>query len=123
MALVTGVREAKAGRSYQLQWTPLLNGDDGSGMMIPGASDKSVQVTGATGTGGSVQLEGSNLDSPAVDADWFILKDGQGNDLVFTAVSVGEMVAENTLWVRPHVTAGDGATSFTVTVLARSTMR
>lgn len=95
------------------QWSGLQNGDDGEPMTIPGAADRSVQVAGTFGSGGSVSLVGSND-----GANWVVLRDPQGNLLTFTAAGL-KAVLELTAFVKPNVTAGDGSTALTMTVLAK----
>lgn len=105
-----------------VRWTPLTQtgSDTGQPFECPGASDRSVQVTGTLGSGGVVRIEGSNLAQPTANAaDWFPLTDPQGNALDINAVGRGEAISEVTRWIRPRVTAGDAATSFTVDLLAR----
>lgn len=100
-------------------WTPLTQSgsDDGSPLEIPGWADRSVQVLGTLGTGGSVRIEGSNVASPGA-SDWATLTDPQGNALDITSLKI-ESITELTRWIRPRVTAGDGTTSLTVHLLAR----
>lgn len=94
-------------------WTGLLNGDDGSPIDWAVWPDRSVQFVGTFGTGGSIQLEGSNDGT-----NWAILNDLQGSTIVKTAAGL-EGVAELTRYVRPRVTAGDGTTSLTAYLLVR----
>lgn len=94
-------------------WTGLLNGDDGEPAQLATYSDRSVQVTGTFGTGGSVTVEGSNDGT-----NWFALSDPQGLAITRTAAGL-KGVSELTRYVRPRVTAGDGTTSLTVVGLFR----
>lgn len=104
------------GESAHISWGPLANGDDGTPVSFAEFADRSVQFTGTFGTGGSIQLEGSNdLTSPT---NWFLLTDYQGNNIVKTAAAF-EGVEEPSVWVRPRVTAGDGTTSLTAKLYAR----
>jgi len=94
-------------------WTPLTTTNaDGSIMSYTGAADRTVQVQGTFGVGGSISLQGS-LDG----ANWTILRDPQGTVLTFTAAGL-KAVLEGCPFVRPLVTAGDGSTSLTVLVSA-----
>lgn len=97
-------------------WSGLLqpSSDDGEPYECPGAADRSVQVQGTLGTGGAVAIEGSNNGT-----NYVTLTDPQGNALSINAIGRIEAIAEVTRYVRPRVTAGDGATDFTVTLLAR----
>lgn len=95
------------------KWASMANGDDGESIGFSQYADKSVQVSGTFGAGGTVTIEGS-LDG----VNWNVLTDPQGNDLNITQPKI-EMVIENTLYVRPRVTAGDGTTSLTVVMLMK----
>lgn len=95
-------------------WNDLPNGDSGDPFECPGWSDRSVQIQGTLGVGGTVVIEGSND-----GVNYVTLTDPQGNALSFTAVGRIEAISELTRWIRPRVTAGDGATLFDVTLIAR----
>ena len=96
-----------------IQWANMLNGDVGAACGFVQFADRSVQVTGTLGAAGSVRWEGSN-DS----VNYAVLTDPQGNNLDYTVVKI-ETVTEIAVLARPRVTAGDGTTSLTVTMLAR----
>jgi hypothetical protein len=99
-------------RTLVRKWT-LANGETGEGLALPNHADRSVQVSGTFGSGGSVSIEGS-LDGTT----WATLTDPQGNNLAITTAKI-ETVMEATLYIRPRVTAGDGTTALTITVLCR----
>lgn len=96
-------------------WGGLVNGDAGNvlGPDMALWSDQSVQVTGTFGVGGTVVLEGSNDGT-----NWFTLNNSQGASLSFTAAGL-KKVQEGALYIRPHVTAGDGTTAIVVAMLLR----
>jgi hypothetical protein len=104
------------------QWTGLTQAtlDAGAAIQMPALADRSVQVLGTLGAGGSVRIEGSNKAAPdeSTSTDWAVLTDPQGNDLNLSALKI-EAVTEPVLWIRPRVTAGDGTTSLTVILLLR----
>jgi hypothetical protein len=100
--------------AYLAEWTGLANGDDGVPFKAAGAADRSIQFGGTFGAGGNVVLEGSND-----GASWFTLTDPQGNALSASA-AVLEAVSEVTIYVRPRVSAGDGTTSISAYLLAKS---
>ena len=100
-------------RAFVSRWEALQNGDDGEPLKFVQYTDKSVQVYGTFGVGGSLRFEGSNDGT-----NWAVLTDPQGNDLNLTTSKI-EMVTEATLYVRPVVTAGDGTTSLSVLVLMK----
>lgn len=115
MATVTGTKtDCGTSRVFVFTWTPLTTTNaDGNSLTAEQYADKSVQVTGTPGVGGSVSLQGSNDGT-----NWATLTDPQGNALTFTAVGI-KMVAEATRYIRPLVTAGDGTTSLTVRVFMK----
>lgn len=76
--------------------------------------DRTVQFDGTIGAGGSITLQGSNDGT-----NWIALTDPQGNAITKTALPALEVVAENTRFVRPAVTAGDGTTSINCRMFAR----
>lgn len=98
-----------------LRWTPLVNGDDGGALGPDFAqhTDRSVQVLGTFGTGGTVLIEGS-LDG----STWATLSDPQGNALSIQSAKI-EAIMEATPYLRPRVSAGDGSTSLTVLIFVR----
>lgn len=102
-------------RVLRTQWTGLLNGDDGNPETPGRLSDRSVQISGTFGAGGSISIQGSND-----GINWTILRDPAGAALTFTTADLKE-VLENTQYIRPVVTAGDGTTSLTVNLLSAST--
>lgn len=118
MATISPQTESQSGEDVVYFWETLTNGDDGDEVELPGFADRSVQVEGTFGAGGSINLEGSNKPAPAVDADWVILTDPQGNALTLTAAGL-EAISEYTRWIRPHVTAGDGTTDLDVRVICK----
>ena len=105
---------------HTASWTGLTftSTDSGAPLEMPGSGDRSVQVFGTLGAGGSVRIEGSNKPSPTVDADYHVLTDPQGNALDITSLKV-EQIMELTRWVRPRVNGGDGTTSLEVYLLVR----
>ncbi|HXH24040.1 MAG TPA: hypothetical protein VNI78_02250 [Vicinamibacterales bacterium] len=102
-----------------VSWTGLTQAstDDGEPLEMPGWADRSVQVLGTLGVGGSVRIEGSNVASPGVN-DWAPLTDPQGNALDINSLKI-EAVTELTRWIRPRITAGDGTTNLAVHLLIR----
>lgn len=98
-------------RAWAVSWSTMANGDSGEPLQNPGSADRSVQVTGTFGVGGTVVLQGSNDGT-----NYRTLTDPQGNALSFTAAAI-EAVQEITRYTRPSVTGGDGTTSLTVTLV------
>lgn len=94
-------------------WT-VANGESGAALFLPAFSDRTVQISGTFGAGGSITMQGS-LDG----TNWFTLTDPQGNNITKTAASL-EAISEATPYIRPTVTAGDGTTAITVIVFGIS---
>ena len=95
-------------------WSGLLNGDDGARVTLSDFPDRTVQIVGTFGAGGSVNFEGSNNGT-----DWAVLTDPQGNLITKTAAAM-EFVTETPRYVRPRVTGGDGTTDLSVILFART---
>ncbi len=96
-------------------WTPItFSGTDvGSALEMPGSADRTVQVVGTFGAGGSVRIEGSNDGT-----NYAVLTDPQGNALDITTAKI-ESIMELTRYIRPRITAGDGTTSLSVLILIK----
>lgn len=99
------------------RWTGLTNGDEGAPLNLPNFGDKSVHVEGTFGNGGTLIIEGSNYketESPPFRP----LVDPHQNAISITEVGI-EQVLGCTYLIRPRVTAGDGTTDLTVTIMGR----
>lgn len=94
------------------KWEAMPNGNDGTPLLIDRRTDRSVQVSGTFGAGGTVVIEGSNDGT-----NYYTLNDLQGTALSFTSARL-EGISEVPLYVRPRVTAGDGTTSINVYLVA-----
>jgi hypothetical protein len=94
-------------------WTPLLNTDSGTPLQMTGSADRSVQLFGTFGAGGTVLIEGSND-----GVNYATLKDPANAPLSITAAGV-HSVLPVTAYIRPRVSAGDGTTSLSVIMLVR----
>jgi hypothetical protein len=94
-------------------WTPLANGDSGTPYAMTGFADRAVQVAGTFGAGGTVLIEGS-IDG----TNYFTLNDPQGVAISKTAAG-GSEVGVLVKLIRPRVSAGDGTTSISCTMIAR----
>ena len=95
----------------------LLNGDDSLSIQESASGDKTVQVTGTFGAGGTCIVEGS-LDAQQTPTNWFQLKDPSNTLISFTAAGI-KAVQENVPHIRFRVTAGDGTTSLVGNVSIR----
>lgn len=95
------------------KWLAIANGNDGTPILINRMTDRSVQVTGTFGAGGTIVIEGSNDGGTT----WSTLNDIQASALSFTSARL-EGIAEVATLIRPRVTAGDGTTSLNVYLVA-----
>lgn len=96
------------GVAWVCKWEGLDSDDDGDELEMPAWSDRSVQVIGTFGSGGSLSFYGSNDGT-----NFVILNDLEGAALTFTAAGL-RSVMEITRYVKPLVTAGDGTTDLDV---------
>ena len=106
--------------TIEVQWSGLLNGDNGAGYQVPPFYYATVTVRGTFGTGGSVTLKGTDFADATAVTSWDALHDSRGgtgstNALTFTARGTNA-IAEAPAMMAPHVTAGDGSTNLTVTI-------
>lgn len=115
MATVNGQQVWSSKRVSTTKWTPMLTTDVGTPETCGRLSDRSVQVIGTLGAGGSVNIQGSNDGST-----WATLNDPASVPLATMGVGIKEIL-ENTQFVRPVVVGGDGTTSITVILTAAST--
>lgn len=111
--ITTVITPTQTSKACVATWAALRNADTGAALDQSQYTDKGVQVFGTFGTGGAVQLHGSNDGS-----NWAPLDDPQGNALTFTGAGI-KFVAEATRYIRPVVTAGDGNTNLTVSILLK----
>jgi hypothetical protein len=88
--------------------------DVGAAIPLDQYVDCSVQVIGTFGSGGTVAWEGSNDGGTT----WATLNDVNGSALSIQAAAIDHCQVPARL-VRPHVTAGDGATDLDVHVVCR----
>ncbi len=115
MATRNAAREHIGDRSVVVAtWSGLLNTDDGAPIMLPQWPDRTVQVTGTFGTGGTVLIEGSN-DGTTYNT----INDTAGSALSFSAAGF-KVCNEVPLYLRPRVSAGDGTTSLKVAIVLRT---
>lgn len=101
--------------AWVITWTGLTNAtsDDGSPFEGIGANDRSVQIFGTFGAGGTLRIEGSNDGT-----NWAVLTDPQGNALDFTSAKI-EAITELVRYIRPRITGGDANTDLTCVLVAR----
>lgn len=97
-----------------ITWSGLQQGDEGEPVQRVKYADRSAQVFGTFGAGGSVAIEGSNAGD-----QYATLNRMQGVAASFTSAGVAQIL-ENTTHIRPKVTGGDGTTDLTVALLIRT---
>jgi hypothetical protein len=127
MAVITPTFRKLRGASGGIEatmviWGPMANGDTGKPVQLPAAADRSIQVEGTFGVGGSVACQGSNDSTIGTDGNFRALSNPAGTTIAITAAGL-QQVTEATGWVRPAVTAGDGTTALTVTMCMRRSVR
>jgi hypothetical protein len=95
-------------------WSGITNGNMGAAFMQGDwCGDRTAQVDGTFGVGGSLAIEGS-IDG----VNWYVLSDNTGNTLNVTSLKVRN-VFDAPLYFRPHVTTGDGTTSLNMRLMMR----
>src|SRR5262245_37783298 len=103
-----------------VKWV-LANGDSGKPISGWTHSDRTIQIYGTFGVGGSVQPEGSN-DFQSAGATFVQLRDPSGLSITLTSAGL-KQILEHTYWIRPRCTAGDGTTALTVIMCLSTTGR
>lgn len=114
MATKKPVYDRPDDNTVRITYTGLTTADDGEPFQLPEYSDRSVQLTGTLGVGGTMAIEGANDDVPTYQT----LTDQNDNNLSLNALKT-EQVMQVTLRTRPRPTAGDGTTNLNVIFLCR----
>lgn len=97
-----------------ITWATLNNGDVGEAYLYKDvAFEKTVQVDGTFGTGGTLVFEGSNDGT-----NWVTMKDNSGTALSVTNTFVRN-VFDAPIYYRPRVSAGDGTTNLRCILVLR----
>lgn len=92
-------------------WAALANGEAGQPVSLHRYPDKTFQISGTFGAGGSVNIEGSNDGS-----NWNVLADINGNALTRNASGI-DTISDNPFYIRANCTVGDGTTNLKITIL------
>lgn len=119
--MATFTKEASPTNLVYATWSAIANGQSGEYLECAEFSDKTVQILGVFGVGGSITIEGSNdprVITDSANAVWFALVDPQGGAITKTGAT-GEAILENPRFIRPRCTAGDGDTNLTVIICAK----
>lgn len=113
MPVIPATQESFGGDAVRITWANMANGDTGEPVYWNRHSDRSIQVKGTFGTGGTVTVQGSNDGSEFVP-----LTDLRGSNLAINAARI-EQIEDCSYAIRPAVTAGDGTTALTVVMFAK----
>ena len=111
--IATALLPDMIGAVSRQRWVGLANGDDGAPIDMREFYDRSVQVSGTFGAGGTCVIEGT-----LNGTDWITLTNAIGDSLSFTAGGI-EFITELVWKVRPRVSAGDGSTAIDVNMFLR----
>lgn len=96
-----------------ITWANLQNSDNGDPVESVRSSERTIQFEGIFGSGGIIQIEGSNDGN-----NWHVLTDPQGNNVSKASAGI-ETIVELTKYIRPRVPAGDGETNLTACLLLK----
>ena len=110
--------KTKKGTITFIKWADLENGDTGQPIHMPHSPDKTFQVYGVFGSGGSISLYGSN-DLPTDASPIYFITHLTDLDHMTYAAADGNAVIDNPNMLRPGVTAGDGNTKLTAILCFR----
>ena len=119
MAIIPYVAETLEtlyGHTHLVSWTGLQVGDTGQPLGAPGASDRSVQVSGVFGSDGRTIVEGSNETGAA--PNFITLHDPFAQTLIFTGAGMAA-ISEISGLIRPRITGTDPTTLLTVSLVLR----
>jgi len=94
-------------------WQNMANGDTGEVVELVQFADRSVQVAGTFGSGGTCVIQGSND-----GVNFNTINDATDAPLSFLTGGL-KTIMDVPRYIRPAVTAGDGTTSLTATMLFR----
>lgn len=95
-------------------WALTTADADGEPCRFQGSGDRTFQVTGNFGAGGTVLLQGS-LDG----SNWFTLSKADGTAASFAASGLAA-VTESPIYVRPFVSAGTGVSVTSILAIRRN---
>lgn len=101
-----------------VSWATLANGDTGYPVAYGGAGARSIQIEGTFGTGGNVIIEGSND-----GVNYHTLNDLAGSALATITAAGIYFIQGEVRYVRPRVSAGDGTTALTATLVVLKDQR
>lgn len=106
---LTEIKSSLPGVAWLCTWSGLDSDDSGDPLEMTAWSDRSVQVSGTFGSGGSITMQGSNDGT-----NWCTLTDGEGNNVTLAAATTIHLLKELPRFIRPLATSGDGSTDLNV---------
>ena len=95
-------------------YTHLASSDTCSPVFMPALTDKTVQITGTTGAGGSITLVGSND-----GVNFVALHDVFGVALSALVPGTIYQINEDSAWVNALIVGGDGTTAMNVIIAGK----
>lgn len=104
---------------WLVEWIGLGNDDEGEPLTTADFADKTVEIGGVFGAGGSIALKGSN--DPGVGPVGVNLTDPLGVEIDGNT-PVLATILQNPLKVWPVVSGGDGDTDLNVRILLRTSV-
>lgn len=114
--VLTELPQANDGfRAWRVQWAAMPENSVGAAVDLVEFTDRSVQVEGTFGSGGTVVVQGSNDGT-----NFETLRDPSSTSLSLTSAGI-HGILEMTGLIQPQVSGGDGTTSLTVTMFMRRT--
>jgi hypothetical protein len=103
------------------RWMGMADGDTGEPLYLSHSSDKTVQIYGTFGSGGSVTIQGSN-NKASEEQTYATLHKIDLSALTYTAAGI-DVIIDNPIAIRPSVTAGDENTSLNVILCCCKTIK
>lgn len=113
MSTITPTTTRIPGGALKVVWSNMANGDVGSPVENAAYADRSVQVSGTFGAGGTAVIEGTINEST-----YATLNDMGAAALSLTSAAI-KSIMDVPVKIRPSITAGDGTTSITVAMIMR----
>jgi hypothetical protein len=95
---------------------------DGAGVEAAAFGDKSIQFVGVPGAGLAARIQGSN--APDGSSATYTNLRSPDSVVVSVTASLGMyQILENTAWIRPFISAGDGTTLLSAYLVCRPNTR
>ena len=108
-------------RSVIVASVTLANGDKSTDLELPNYPQKTIEISGTFGVGGTINVRGKNITN-ATPANYFALdvhdSDATASTLTARVAAALARIIQNPRFILADVSAGDGTTSLVVTVVA-----